>query len=774
MRWLRRPFTLLLFLAVLGSSVYAFANNHHGVFRGFPIVNLVVNGRVVRGEVPAINFHGRTMVPVRFVSEALGATVGWDEATWTASITLAGAAQLDQRLATANARIAEFETALAAAVEAAQGLVRDRRVLEEVDPYGPIIDLAMLGIPAASVEAFRLEKRGDSAAAPLLIDMTGNNVSFRRPFQAERQDGNLGGWQTDFVGFAGGSNILELNCEYILRVYTTLGQRYRIAFKTGGLPRLANDSRARQVILIPAMPERGFHWPYLLAIPNTDHRAANLRHRRHLLIDIVNTGPSSSLSETLGAAKDFITRSGYPSVFTAHALWTPLLMPVFPRPHITLPNPIDGPCNTLYTHGLDRDSAILHLKMQDPNRSQDIVARFAAYNLDAHDFKRLDLQVLAMIDHALEYLNPQGFNLERKVFLRGFSASGTFVDRFAMLHPERVRAVFSGATLDDMILPLAEYRGQQLIFPIGIYDYEQITGRPFSLQHHNQVARLTQMGEIDTADVLPFSDCYGDRERRIITELWGTDMLARAQQLIALYGRSGGEGIFILDKGVGHAESHAMHDYVIQFFKANRDSDAPVYVRPSDPKQLVYTLFGTATEVPVQFAGVISGAVRDAAGNPAARIFISVRDTETGEWRGHAWTTQQGNYTIRVPVGTYEMALWSPPGGPYLAPASRRDIAVTADVTTRADVTLEAGGRVTGRVTDAAGAGVVGAAVRVGVWGTETDALGWFTTVALAAGTYEMRVDPPPGGSLAGSILPGVVIVPGATTTRNVALPAGR
>ena len=37
-------------------------------------------------DTEAINFHGRTVVPVRFVSEELGAEVEWDDRTWTVSI----------------------------------------------------------------------------------------------------------------------------------------------------------------------------------------------------------------------------------------------------------------------------------------------------------------------------------------------------------------------------------------------------------------------------------------------------------------------------------------------------------------------------------------------------------------------------------------------------------------------------------------------------------------------------------------------------------------
>ena len=71
----------------------AAANGPNGVFEGYPIVRVEVNGKTVSGDVPAINFNGRTMVPVRFVSEALGASVEWDANTWTASINLANAGQ---------------------------------------------------------------------------------------------------------------------------------------------------------------------------------------------------------------------------------------------------------------------------------------------------------------------------------------------------------------------------------------------------------------------------------------------------------------------------------------------------------------------------------------------------------------------------------------------------------------------------------------------------------------------------------------------------------
>ncbi|MDE2125756.1 MAG: copper amine oxidase N-terminal domain-containing protein [Armatimonadetes bacterium] len=52
-----------------------------------------VNGRQVDVAVPATTIGGRTMVPLRFMSEALGANVGWSDYTQTVSITTSGGAE---------------------------------------------------------------------------------------------------------------------------------------------------------------------------------------------------------------------------------------------------------------------------------------------------------------------------------------------------------------------------------------------------------------------------------------------------------------------------------------------------------------------------------------------------------------------------------------------------------------------------------------------------------------------------------------------------------
>ncbi|MCL5056952.1 MAG: copper amine oxidase N-terminal domain-containing protein [Actinobacteria bacterium] len=45
-----------------------------------------MNGREVKTDVLPQVIDGRTLVPVRFIAEALGADVKWDEATGTVNI----------------------------------------------------------------------------------------------------------------------------------------------------------------------------------------------------------------------------------------------------------------------------------------------------------------------------------------------------------------------------------------------------------------------------------------------------------------------------------------------------------------------------------------------------------------------------------------------------------------------------------------------------------------------------------------------------------------
>lgn len=77
---MRKAFVLVALVAVLatGGAAHASASNP---------IRLCVNGQEVHSSVPPQIINGRTVVPIRFVAEALGADVAWDGATKTATIT---------------------------------------------------------------------------------------------------------------------------------------------------------------------------------------------------------------------------------------------------------------------------------------------------------------------------------------------------------------------------------------------------------------------------------------------------------------------------------------------------------------------------------------------------------------------------------------------------------------------------------------------------------------------------------------------------------------
>ena len=106
-----------------------------------------------------------------------------------------------------------------------------------------------------------------------------------------------------------------------------------------------------------------------------------------------------------------------------------ILVPVFPRPEENW---------RIYTHALDRD----------------------VLETDIPELRRLDLQLEAMIDDATNRLSRQSWRVNPKVLMWGFSASGMFVNRFTLLHPDRVLAVVVGSPGGWPIAPVKRWLGE--------------------------------------------------------------------------------------------------------------------------------------------------------------------------------------------------------------------------------------------------------------------------------------------------------------------------
>ncbi|MGK5510069.1 N-acetylmuramoyl-L-alanine amidase [Brevibacillus formosus] len=99
-------FALLVLLLIPGWAVAASSASEE-------TVNLMIGGQAVNAEVPPVIKNGRTLVPVRVIAEGLGANVEWNDVTRTAVITK-GTQQLsltlDSRIAVLNGKQVKLDT----------------------------------------------------------------------------------------------------------------------------------------------------------------------------------------------------------------------------------------------------------------------------------------------------------------------------------------------------------------------------------------------------------------------------------------------------------------------------------------------------------------------------------------------------------------------------------------------------------------------------------------------------------------------------------------
>lgn len=301
---------------------------------------------------------------------------------------------------------------------------------------------------------------------------------------------------------------------------------------------------AGTLIEVSASKPSKFLFPYYLYIPSGLPKNGPVR----LLVEPNNSGTTSDDFEFhRQSAKDMVLR-GYPRQLSDR-LRTPLLVPVFPRTKLQW---------DVYTQALSRKCLLVE---------------------DDNPLHRIDLQLLAMIQHARDLLRGLGIQTKPRIFMDGFSASGSFVDRFAVLHPESIRALAAGGINGLPLFPIGSYQDVSLPFPLGVADFKSLVGVPFDAESYRRVSQYLYMGALDDNDTFPHSDAWDDDERVLIAKLFGCKMMpdrwTRSQKIIS--------GLDLPIQTVtyrcaGHDPGPALDD-VVAFFKAN-EGDEPETIIP--------------------------------------------------------------------------------------------------------------------------------------------------------------------------------------------------
>lgn len=291
-----------------------------------------------------------------------------------------------------------------------------------------------------------------------------------------------------------------------------------------------------ELLFVEKNKQAGFNYPYYLFIPDNMTKMQEVS----LIVEPNNTGfVSDELAKHKEKAKRQASSYYYIGNYVAQNLNYPLLVPVFPRPETNW---------KIYAHSLDRDAVL-----QNNN-----------------DLERLDLQLLAMIENAKDTLAKLSYKIKPKVFMTGFSASGTFASRFSLIHPESLAAVAAGGLNGLLMLPTDSIDNQRLIYPVGTADFDSIFNKSFNYDAFCALPQFWFMGETDDNDAIPYNDGYDEPERNLIYELLGEEMQPKRWNACKeLYIKNNVNATIKTYRGIGHKHPDNVKEEILTFFKNN-------------------------------------------------------------------------------------------------------------------------------------------------------------------------------------------------------------
>ncbi|MEN6337867.1 MAG: hypothetical protein ABFE01_26730 [Phycisphaerales bacterium] len=305
------------------------------------------------------------------------------------------------------------------------------------------------------------------------------------------------------------------------------------------------DGSSDSLIKIAPSPQKGFQFPYYLFVP----KGLGADNKRHMLVEMNNTGTTSDDLAVHDQKAEGLVRDSYANQM-ARKLQTPLLVPVFPRPAEQW---------QAYTHSLDEDTL----------------------KITSGPLARIDLQLIAMIRDAQALLRRNGVEVADRVFMHGYSASGVFTNRFAILHPQAVRATAAGGVNGIPTFPTPQWQGATLAFPVGIADIKGLAGIDFDELAYKQVSQYIYMGYLDRNDTTLSRDAFCEEHAQLIRSLIGADMGKRWLVSQSIYRELGVPAQCVTYNGSGHEIKPEMIEDVVAFFKAN-SGEGFVPIRPHE------------------------------------------------------------------------------------------------------------------------------------------------------------------------------------------------
>lgn len=288
------------------------------------------------------------------------------------------------------------------------------------------------------------------------------------------------------------------------------------------------------LLFIEASEQKGYHYPYFLFIPD----GMDPGKESYVIVEPNNSGfLDDEMEKHIEKAERTATIDFYAGNYAARKLKYPLLVPVFPRTKSQW---------KVYTHALDRD--VMHQK--------------------DNSLERIDQQLVEMFNDARQRLKERNIKTKKQFLLTGFSASGTFANRFAALHPGKVAAVAAGGLNGLLILPADSIDGKTLNFPLGTNNFEELIGKEFRMDLFSSTPQFYFMGELDDNDAIPYDDAFDDDERELIYEIMGKEMQpARWNYCREIYRDKGIQATIKTYPKLGHEHPEEINEEITVFFR---------------------------------------------------------------------------------------------------------------------------------------------------------------------------------------------------------------
>ncbi|MHA1556329.1 MAG: hypothetical protein ACTSPM_05270 [Candidatus Heimdallarchaeota archaeon] len=160
-----------------------------------------------------------------------------------------------------------------------------------------------------------------------------------------------------------------------------------------------------------------------------------------------------------------------------------------------------------------------------------------------------------------------------------------WANRYTLLHPERVKAAAMGQAGGWLAMPISEYNSLTLNWPMGINDFESLTGTAYSKENIlKEVPQFIFIGDQDNSATFQNEPWPTYSE----IQIWGMSDPERLENQGNYLIDAGYNVIFTLYPGIAHDYTTTMKNDIAEFFNSTISIDTDFDGLSDDDENYLY------------------------------------------------------------------------------------------------------------------------------------------------------------------------------------------